>query len=195
MWELDHKEGWVPKNWCSWTVCCWRRRLSPLDWKEIQPAYPKENQSRIFIARTYAEAEAPILLATWCKEPMHWKRPWCWERLKTGGEGDDRGQDGWMASLTRWTWVWTSSRKRWRTGRPGVLQSTGLQRVRHDWATEQQLQEIFPIQGLNPGLLHCREFLYHLSHQGSPKIVPCSIQHIHIVLYIYIIESQQGPII
>ena len=61
MWELDHKEGWVPKNWCSWTVWCWRRRLSPLDCKEIQPAYPKENQSWIFIARAYAEAEAPIL--------------------------------------------------------------------------------------------------------------------------------------
>ena len=75
-------------------------------------------------------------LATWCKELTHWKRPWCWERLKAGGERDDRGWDGWMASLTRWTWVWASSRSWWRTGKPGVLQSMGSQRAGHDWATE-----------------------------------------------------------
>ena len=77
-------------------------------------------------------------LATWCKELAHWKRPWCWERLKAGGEGDDRGWDGWMASLTRWTWVWANSRRWWWTGRPGVLQSMELQIVGHDWVTEQQ---------------------------------------------------------
>ena len=75
-------------------------------------------------------------LATWCEEPTHWKRPWCWERLKTEGEGDDRGWDGWMESLTWWTWVWVSSRSWWWTGRPGVVPSMGSQRVRHDWATE-----------------------------------------------------------
>ena len=75
-------------------------------------------------------------LATWCEELTHLKRPWCWERLKAGGEGDDRGWDGWMASPTQWTWVWVSSRSWWRTGRPGVLQSMGLQRVGHHWATE-----------------------------------------------------------
>ena len=64
------------------------------------------------------------------------KRPWCWERLKAGGEGDDRGCDGWMASLTPWTWVWASFGSWWWTGKPGVLQSMGSQRVRHDWATE-----------------------------------------------------------
>ena len=69
--------------------------------------------------------------------PTHWKRPWCWEGLKAG-EGHNRGWEGWMASPTGWTWVWASSRRWWRTGRPGVLQSTGSQRVRHDWATEQQ---------------------------------------------------------
>ena len=67
-------------------------------------------------------------LATWCKELTHLKRPWCWERLKAGGEGDDRGWDGWMASWTQWTWVWVNSRSWWWTGRPGVLQSIGLQR-------------------------------------------------------------------
>ena len=75
-------------------------------------------------------------LATWCKELTHWKRPWCWQRFKVGGERDDRGWDGWMASLTWWTQVWVNSRNWWWTGRPGVLQSMGLQRVGHDWATE-----------------------------------------------------------
>ena len=75
-------------------------------------------------------------LATWCEELTHLKRPWCWERLRAGGEGDDRGWDGWMASLTRWTWVWVNSGSWWWTGRPGVLQSMGLQRVGHEWATE-----------------------------------------------------------
>ena len=73
---------------------------------------------------------------TWCKELTHLKRPWCWERLKAGGEGDDRGWDGWMASPARWTRVWASSGSWWWTGKPGVLQSMGLQRVGHNWVTE-----------------------------------------------------------
>ena len=73
---------------------------------------------------------------TWWEELTHWKRHWCWERLKAGGEGDNRGWDGWMASLTQWTWVWGSSRSWWWTGKPGVLQSRGSQRVRHDQVTE-----------------------------------------------------------
>ena len=77
-------------------------------------------------------------LATWWEELTHWKRPWCWERLKAGGEGNDRGWDGWMASLTQWTWVWASSRSWWWTGKPGMLQSMGSQRVRHDWVTEKK---------------------------------------------------------
>ena len=75
-------------------------------------------------------------LATWFEELTHWKTPWCWERLKAGGEGDNRGWDGWMASLTQWTWVWESSGSWWWIGKPGMLQSTGSQRVRHNWATE-----------------------------------------------------------
>ena len=74
-------------------------------------------------------------LSTWCEELTHLKRPWCWERLKAEGEGDNRGC-GWMASLTQWTWVWVNSGSWWWTGRPGMLQSMGSQRVRHDWATE-----------------------------------------------------------
>ena len=56
-------------------------------------------------------------LATWCEELTHWKRPWWWEILKAGGEGDDRGQDGWVTSPTRWTWVWASSGSWWQTGK------------------------------------------------------------------------------
>ena len=82
-------------------------------------------------------------LATWCEELTHWKRPWCWERLRAGGEVDDRGWDGWMASPTQWTWVWVDSGS-WRwTGRPGVLQFMGSQRVGHDWATELFIQNIY----------------------------------------------------
>ena len=117
---------------------------SPLDCTEIQPVNPKGNQSWIFIERTDAEAETPNTLATWW-ELTHWKRPWCWARLKAGEEGYDRGWDGWMASLTRWTWVWASSGSWWRTGKPGMLQSMGLQKVGHDWVTELNMTHIFKI--------------------------------------------------
>ena len=79
------------------------------------------------------------ILATWCKESTHCKIPWCWGRLRPRAEGDDRGWDVWMASSTQWTWIWENSGREWRTGKPGVLQSMGLQRVRHELATEQQL--------------------------------------------------------
>ena len=75
-------------------------------------------------------------LVTRCEEVTHWKRPWCWERLKAGEEGDNRGWDGWMASPTQWTWVWVSSGSWWWTGKPGMLQSMGSQRVGHNWKTE-----------------------------------------------------------
>ena len=75
-------------------------------------------------------------LATWCEELTHWKRPWYWERLKAEGEGDNRGCDGWLASPTQLTWVWASSRRRWWTGKPGMLQSMGSQRVGDDWVSE-----------------------------------------------------------
>ena len=129
MWELGYKESWALKNWCFWTVVLEKTLESPLDSKEIQPVHPKGNQSWIFMGRTDAEAEAPILWPPkyWCKELTHWKRPWCWEGLRAGGEGDDRGWDGWMASPTQWTSVWVNSGSWWWTGRPGVLKSMGSQ--------------------------------------------------------------------
>ena len=100
MWELDYKESWVPKNWCFWTVVLEKTLESPLDCKEIQPVYTKGNQSWIFIGRTDAEAETDTLVI-WCKELTRRKRPWCWERLKVGGEGDVRGWEvGWHHRLT-----------------------------------------------------------------------------------------------
>ena len=100
----------------AFELWCWRRLKSSLDCKEIKPVNPKGNQSWIFIGRTDAEVETPNTLATWCEELTHWKRPWYWERLKAGREGDDRGCDGWMASSTQWTWVWASSGSWWWTG-------------------------------------------------------------------------------
>ena len=89
MWELDHKEGWVPKHWSFWIVVLEKTLESPLDCKEIKLVNPKGNQSWILIERT--DAEAPILWPTWWEEPIHWKRPWCWERLKSKGKGGERG--------------------------------------------------------------------------------------------------------
>ena len=125
MWELDYKESWAPKNWCFWTVE--KTFESPLGCKEIQPVHPKGNKSWIFTGRTDVEAEPPILWP--CDEMTHLKRPWCWERLEAGGEGDDRGWDGWMAIPTWWRWVLVNSGSWWWTGRSGVLQFMGSQRV------------------------------------------------------------------
>ena len=133
MWALDYKESWVLKKWCFWTVVLEKTLESPLDCKEIQPVHPKGNQSWMFIGRTDAETET---LAIWCEELTHWKRPWCWERLRAGGEGDNRRWDGWMVLPTQWTWVWLNSGSWWWTGKPGVLQSIESQRVGHYWVTE-----------------------------------------------------------
>ena len=108
---------------------------SPLDCKEIQPVHPKGNQSWTFIRRTDAEAETPIL---WAPDAKNWlnEKKWCWGRLRAGGEGDNKGEDGSMASLPRWTWVWASSGSWWWTGNSGMLPSMQLQRVRHTWVPE-----------------------------------------------------------
>ena len=117
----------------AFELWCWRRLLR-VPWtarrsnqsilKEISPEYSLEGLMLKLKLHT---------LATWCEELTHWQRPWCWERLNTGGEGDDRGWDGWMASLAWWTWVWASSGSWWWAGKPGMLQSMESQRVGHDW--------------------------------------------------------------
>ena len=130
MWKLDCEEGWALKNWCFRTVVLEEILESPLDCKEIQPVHSEGDLPWDFFGRNDAKGETPG------EELTHWKRLWCWEGLGAGGEGDERGWDGWMASRTRWTWVWVNSGSWWWTGRPGVLQFMGLQRVGHDWVTE-----------------------------------------------------------
>ena len=107
------------------------------------------------------------------KELTHLKRPWCWERLKVGGEWDDRGQDGWMASLTQWTWVWVSSRSWWWTGKPGMLQFLGSQRVGHDWVTELNWTELNLHGGLVPAE-ELKRYCYYIpwkNPEPSPRAV------------------------
>ena len=132
-WTIKKAESWRIDAFELW---CWRRLLRVLYTarrsnqsilKEISPEYSLEGLMLKLKLKYFG---------TWCKELIHWKRPWCWERLKMGEEADNRGWDGWMASPTQWTWVWVNSGSRWWTGRPGVLQSMGSQRIRHDWASE-----------------------------------------------------------
>ena len=135
MWEFDHKEGWVPKNWCFWTVVLEKTLESPLDCKEIKPVHPKGNPSWIFIGTTDAEAETPIL---WPPDVKNWligKDPDA-GKIESRRRWDDRGWDGSKASPTQWRWVWASSGSWWWTGKPGVLQSMGSQRAGHDWVTK-----------------------------------------------------------
>ena len=129
-WTIKNR---VSKNWCFRTVVLEKILNSPLDCKEIKPVNPKENHSWIFIGGTYVEAEAPVLRPPDSKSRLTGKdsdtgKDWRWKRR------EDRGQDCWMASLTQCTWVWANSGK-WWTGKPGVLQSMGSQRVEHAWAT------------------------------------------------------------
>ena len=131
MWELDYKEIWVLKNWCFWTVVLEKTLESPLDCREIQPVHRKGNQSWIFIGRTDVEAKTLILWPADEKSWLIWKDPDSRKNWRREEKGDNRGWDGWMASLTKWTWVWVNFWSWWWTGRPGVLCFLGLQRVRH----------------------------------------------------------------
>ena len=108
---------------------------SPLDSKEIKPAHLKSTQKIHWKDWCWNSNT----LTTWCEELTHWKRPWCRKRLRVGEEGHDRRWDGWIASPTQWTWVWVNSRSWWWSGRPGVLQFMGLQRIGHDWMTSLSL--------------------------------------------------------
>ena len=121
-WTIKKAEHWRIDAFELW---CWRRHL------RVPWTARRSNQSILKEISWNSNT-----LATWWEELTHWIRPWCWERLRAGGEGDSRGWDGWMASLTQWTWVWVDSGSWWWTGRPGVLWFMGSQRAGHDWATE-----------------------------------------------------------
>ena len=137
MWELDYKESWALKNVCFWTGVLEKTLESPLDCKEMQPVHSKGNQSWIFIGRTDAEAKTPKLWPPDARTDSLEKTLMLGgHQSGAGGEGDDKGWDGWMASPTRWTWVWVNYRSWWWTGRPGMLRFMGSQRVGHDLVTE-----------------------------------------------------------
>ena len=158
MWELDCEESWAPKNWCFSTVVLEKTLESPLDCKEIQPVHPKGDQPWVFFGRTDAKAETPILWLMRRADSLE-------KTLMLGGNGDRRrrgrwGWDGWMASPTRWKWVWVNSGRWWWTGRPGVLQFMGSQRVGHDWATELNWTELMLLRSQCPFLIHRESIFY-----------------------------------
>ena len=145
MWRLDHKEDWSLKNWCFWTVVLEKTLESPLDCKEIQPVNLNGNQPWIFIGRTDAQAEAPILWPSDVKSQLIRKDPdagkdWRQEEKRMRCL-DDREWDGWVASLTQWTRVWANSRRWWRTGKLSTLQAMRLQSWTRlsNWTTNEKM--------------------------------------------------------
>ena len=124
MWDLDHKEEceeysilWMSKNWCFWIVVLEKTQES-LGQQGDQTSQSYRKSSLNIHWKDWCWIWNFNTWATWCEELTHWKRPWCWERLKAGGEGGNRWWDGWKASLTEWTWVWVNFGRQWRTGKP-----------------------------------------------------------------------------
>ena len=114
MWELDYKESWAPKNWCFWIVVLEKTLESPLYARRPNQSILKEISPGCSLEGLMLKLKLQYF-GPQCEELTHMKRPWCWERLRAGGEGDNRGFDGWMASPTWWTWIWASSRCQWWT--------------------------------------------------------------------------------
>ena len=132
--SYDYKESWAPKNWCFWTVC-WRRLESSLDSKELQPVQPKGNHSEYLLKGLMLKLKLQYSDHLMGRTDSS-EKTLMLGKIEGGGDGDDREWDGWMASLTQRTSVWVNSRSWWWTGRPGMLQFMGSQRVGHDWATK-----------------------------------------------------------
>ena len=135
MWELDCEERWVPKNWCFWTVVLEKTLESPLDCKDINQSILKEISPGVSLEGMMLKLKLPYY-GHLMRRVDSLEKSLTLGGIRAEGEGDDRGWDGWMASLTRWTWVWVNSGSWWWTGRPGVLRFMGSQRVGHDWVTE-----------------------------------------------------------
>ena len=154
MWELDYKESWVPKNW--WFLNC---GVGEDFWESLglqgDPTSPSWKSSILGIHwKDWCWSWNSNTLDTWCEELTHLKRPWCWERLRAGEEGDDREWDGWMGSPTQWTWVCVNSGSWWWTGRPGVLQFMESQRV--DTTEQLNWTELNCLAGASPLSLDVR---------------------------------------
>ena len=135
MWELNYKESWVPNNWFFWTVVLKKTLETHLDCQEIKLVHPKGNQSKYSLAGLMLKLKLQYF-GHLMRRADSLEKTLMLERLRAGGGGDDRGWDGWMASPTRWAWVWANSRSLWWTGRPDVLRFMGSQRIGHDWGTE-----------------------------------------------------------
>ena len=132
-WTIKKTEHWRTDAFELW---CWRKLLRvPWTTRRSNQSILKEINAE-YHWKDWCWSWNSSTLATWCKELTHLKRPWCWERLKAGGERDDRGWNGWIASPTQWAWIWVSSGSWWWIGKPGMLQSMGSQGVVHDWVTE-----------------------------------------------------------
>ena len=134
-------ESWTIKKAECWRIDALNCGVGEDSWESLglqgDPTSPSYRRSVLGVHwKDWCRSWNSNTLATSLEELAHWKRPWCCERLWAGGKGDDRGWDGWMASLTWWTWVWVNSRSWWWAGRPDILRFMGSQRVRHDWATE-----------------------------------------------------------
>ena len=163
---------------------------SPLDCQEIQPANSKGNQPWIYIGRTDAKAEAPILWPPDAKSWLMWKDPDAGKDWRQEEKGIDRGWDGWMASPTQWTWVWVDSGSWWWTGRPALLRFMGSQRVGHDWVTELNWTEIIRPSLLRPDLYHKQVliWLYLVKVMGDfreKKMFQWMLNH-HLLMEVYI---------
>ena len=130
-WTIKKTEHWRIDAFELW---CWKRFFS-VPWTAM-----RSNQSILNFLnihwKDWCWSWNSKTLATWCEELTHQKRPWCWERLMTGGERGDRGWDGWMASSTLWIWVWASYKSWWWARKPCMLQSMGLQKIGHNWVNE-----------------------------------------------------------
>ena len=172
MWEWTVKKA-EHRKIDAFELWCWRRLLR-VPWtarrsnlsvlKGVSPEYSLEGMM----------LKLKLQYSTWCKELTHLKRPWCWERLRAGGEGDDRGWDGWMASMSWWTWVWVNSRRWCWTGRPGVLRFMGSQRVGHEWATELNWTEVLSMNSYEQWQITCHfiiKYYFFLNQKSCPLLL------------------------
>ena len=147
MWELDYKESWAPKNWCFWTVVLEKTLESPWTARRSNQSILKQISPGCSLEGLMLKLKLQYFGHLMQRADSLVKRPWRWERLRAGGERDDRRWDGWMVSPIQRTWVWVNSGSWWWTGRPGILWFMGSQRVEHDWATELNCNQILRLGG------------------------------------------------
>ena len=167
MWELDHKESWALKNWCFWTAVLETTLESPLDCKEIKPVNPKGNQSEYSLEELTLKLKLQYF-GHLMQRTDSLVRPWCWARLKAGGEGDDRGWDSRMASPTQWIGLWVNSGSWSWTGKPGVLWFMGSQEIGQNWTelSKDYITIMYPAWG---------QFLLPENFLANPVILKCKL--------------------